>query len=160
MKNLLEPQKTLPKFFDRIAHFEDKCGPILFQLPPNWQVDADRLKGFLDALPDDHRYTFEFRNKTWFTDEIYDLLRSNNISFCIYDFNGRQSPRITTTNLVYIRLHGPGQAYRDPYEKGTLQDWAGRIKSWLKDEKEVYCYFDNTYQGHAWDNAQTLFSIL
>jgi len=160
MKNLLEPEETLPNFFDRISQFGEKCGPILFQLPPHWQINLDRLENFLDHLPADYRYTFELRNETWFEEETYALLRQHNAAFCIYDFDFRQSPRITTTDLVYIRLHGPGKAYQDPYSVEALKGWREQIRSWVDQDKQVYCYFDNTYRGHAWENAKTLLSML
>jgi uncharacterized protein YecE (DUF72 family) len=160
MKNLMEPEQTLPNFFERISHLKEKCGPILFQLPPHWQINLDRFENFLDHLPEDYRYTFEFRNETWFEKETYTLLRQHKAAFCIYDFNFRQSPRITTADLVYIRLHGPGKAYQDPYDEDTLKGWRDRISSWLEEDKQVYCYFDNTYRGHAWKNAKKLLSLL
>ena len=160
MKNLLEPEETLPNFLDRISHFGDKCGPILFQLPPHWQINLDRLEKFLEHLPKDYRYTFELRNKTWFKEETYALLRQYKAAFCIYDFNFSKSPRITTTDFAYTRLHGPGKAYQDPYDEDTLKGWRDRISSWLEENKQVYCYFDNTYRGHAWENAERLLSLL
>mgnify|MGYP001154973837 CR=1 FL=1 len=160
MKNLLEPEETLPNFFERISHFEEKCGPILFQLPPHWQINLERLENFLVHLPEDYRYTFELRNETWLKEETYALLRKHKAGFCIYDFDFRQSPRISTIDLVYIRLHGPGKAYQDPYDDETLYEWHDRIRSWLEEDKRVFCYFDNTYRGHAWDNAKKLTQLL
>ena len=160
MKNLLDPGETLPNFFDRISLFGDKCGPILFQLPPHWHVNLKRLKCFVNYLPDNYRYTFEFRNQAWLTEAVYTLLREHHIAFCIYDFNFRQSPRISTAGFVYIRLHGPGSAYHDPYDEESLQGWAVKIRSWRDEAKDVYCYFDNTFHGHAWENAQALLSLL
>ena len=160
MKNLLEPEETLPNFFDRISLFEDKCGPILFQLPPHWQVNVERLNNFLVHLPEEHRYTFELRNKTWFEDEVYDLLRKHGIAFCIYEIDFKLSPILTTTDFIYIRLHGPGRAYNDPYDLDTLGRWADGIAEWVDSGQDVYCYFDNTHRGYAWENARTLLGIL
>ena len=160
MKNLLEPEETTPKFFDRISLFGDKCGPILFQLPPQWNVNIDRLSNFLDHLPGEYRYTIELRNKTWLEEEVYALLRKHEVAFCIYEIDYEQSPLLTTTDFVYIRLHGPGRAYNDPYDLETLTRWADRIKSWLNSNMDVYCYFDNTHRGYAWDNGQTLLDLL
>lgn len=67
---------------------------------------------------------------------------------------------LATTDFIYIRLHGPGRAYNDPYDMDTLGLWSTRIKTWLKGGKAVYCYFDNTHRGYAWDNAQTLLDFL
>lgn len=160
MKNLLDPEETLPNFFDRISLFGDKCGPILFQLPPQWNVNIERLSTFLDHLQDEYRYAIELRNKTWFTEEVYELLRKHGVAFCIYEIDFEQSPLLTTADFIYIRLHGPGQAYNDPYDLETLARWADRIKSWVNSKKDVYCYFDNTHRGYAWENGQTLLDLL
>jgi uncharacterized protein YecE (DUF72 family) len=160
MKNLLDPEETLTKFYDRIKYLGDKCGPILFQLPPNWEVDIARLKSFLQELPKDHRHTIEFRNRTWLKESVYQLLRDHKIALCIYDFNYHQSPILTTSDFIYIRLHGPGRAYHDPYDLDSLEIWADRIKGWVDSQLDVYCYFDNTHRGYAWDNAKTVLSLL
>ncbi len=160
MKNLLDPEETLPKFFERIANFGIHCGPVLFQLPPGWDLDLDRLRNFLTKLPDGYRYTFEFRNQSWMTQAVYDLLKQKNIAFCIYEINYRQSPIMTTADFVYIRLHGPGHAYADPYAPLELERWAVRIIQWLSEGRDVYCYFDNTLNGYAWNNAQSLLNLI
>ncbi len=160
MKNLMAPEETLPKFFDRIGPFQKKQGPILFQLPPNWQVNLDRLKDFVDALPDGYRYTIELRNSSWFTQEVLALLRDHGIASCLYDFNKRQSPIIQTADFDYIRLHGPGRAYNDPYDLDALGRWADRIMGWSASGRDVFIYFDNTKRGYAWENARTLQSMI
>lgn len=160
MKNLLEPQETLPKFYERIAHLGEKCGPILFQLPPYWELDMHRLKKFLEELPKGHQHTIEFRNRTWLNESVYQILRDHKVAFCLYDFNNYQSPVLTTADFVYIRLHGPGRAYHDPYDSHSLKHWANRIVRWVQAQKSVFCYFDNTHRGYAWENAKTLLALL
>lgn len=160
MKNLLEPEETLPNFFERISLFGEKGGPILFQLPPHWGVNAERLMNFLPELPEGFRYAMELRNPTWLDEKVYAILREHEVAFCIYEIDFRQSPILTTTDFVYIRLHGPGRAYNDPYDLDVLGRWADRIKSWVGSGLDVYCYFDNTHRGYAWENAQTLLSLI
>ena len=160
MKYLLDPEETLPKFFERIAGFGEHCGPVLFQLPPRWEVDLKRLRNFLSHLPQGHRCTFEFRNRTWLIQAVYDLLEDHHAAFCIYEFNYHQSPILATADFVYIRLHGPGRAYADPYAPLELERWAVRINQWLREGRDVYSYFDNTLNGYAWDNAQTLLKLI
>jgi len=160
MKNLLEPEETLPNFFERISLFGKKCGPILFQLPPHWGKDSERLRQFVSKLPAGYRYTFELRNQSWLDEEIYAILRKYEIAFCVYDIDFRQSPILITTDFVYIRLHGPGRAYNDPYDLDALGRWADRIENWASEGLDVYCYFDNTHRGYAWENAQTLLSLI
>jgi uncharacterized protein YecE (DUF72 family) len=160
MKNLLEPESTLPNFFERVSILKEKAGPILFQLPPHWRVNLDRLRNFLKYLKQGYRFTFELRNKTWFTEDVFSLFRENNIAFCIYEINYQQSPLLTTADFLYIRLHGPGRAYNDPYDMEAIGLWANRIEKWVKTGKDVYCYFDNTNRGYAWENAKTLMDLL
>lgn len=160
MKNLLEPEETLPPFFERISLFEDKCGPVLFQLSPHWGKDAERLRQFIPELPEGFRYSFELRNESWLDEEIYTILRENEVAFCIYEIDFRQSPILTTADFIYIRLHGPGRAYNDPYDLDALGRWADRITHWVGSGLDVFCYFDNTHRGYAWENAQTLLSMI
>jgi uncharacterized protein YecE (DUF72 family) len=159
LKNLLDPKESLPNFFNRTALFGEKIGPILFQLPPHWDINVTRLKQFIPELPGGYRYAFELRNPSWLDEGIYDVLRENGIAFCIYDINFRQSPILATTDFIYIRLHGPGRAYNDPYDLDALGRWADRIRHWCGDGLDVYCYFDNTHRGYAWENARTLIGL-
>lgn len=160
MKNLLEPESTLPKFYNRMAHFGDQCGPVLYQLPQYWKLNLDRLKDFLLHLSNGFRHAIEFRNKSWLGERVYELLRQHNVAFCIYDFDTYQSPILITTDFAYVRLHGPGRAYHDPYDLESLHRWAARIRAWCQEGRDVFCYFDNTHRGYAWKNAQTLISLL
>ena len=74
--------------------------------------DPERLAHFLDALPRHHRYAFEFRNPTWNTPEILQLLRCRNVAYCAFDLAGYQSPVEITADFTYLRLHGPGGKYQ------------------------------------------------
>jgi uncharacterized protein YecE (DUF72 family) len=134
----------------------NKLGPILFQLPPNWELDMDRFEYFLAVLPKHHRYAFEFRNPTWNVHEIYKLLARHRVGYCIFDLAGFQSPVEITTDLVYIRLHGPGGKYQGSYSNEALSQWACRIQAWQREHRTVYVYFDNDQAGYAAQNALTL----
>ncbi len=72
-----------------------------------------RFGDFLNALPKGYRYTFEFREHSWYNEEIYELLRSHNCAFCIYELEHHLSPMEVTADFVYIRLHGPGNKYQE-----------------------------------------------
>jgi uncharacterized protein YecE (DUF72 family) len=67
---------------DRLSLLGNKAGPVLFQLPPNFQADADRLSSFLHLLSPKRRYSFEFRHPSWYTAPIMRLLTRENISLC------------------------------------------------------------------------------
>ena len=161
MKKLKAPKTSTKKFFTRVERLEDKLGPILFQLPPHWGCDPDRLAGFLDALPSRRRYVFEFRDQSWYTEEVYDLLKKHNAAFCIYELAGKESPLEITADFTYIRLHGPTRAaYAGSYPPQTLKKWARRIKEWRSDLKAIYFYFNNDPEGHAVNNARKLKDML
>lgn len=153
MKKLNDPVDSLAKFLENITSLEDKLGPVLFQLPPGWEINTDRLENFLTCLPGSLRCVFEFRNPTWYDEKVYDLLEKYNCAFCIYELAGHHSPLKVTTNFVYIRLHGPGiNKYQGSYSEEALQLWTNRCKTWAKD-KDVYVYFDNDEHGYAAFNA-------
>ena len=156
MKKLKDPADSLRRFFRNAGGLGEKLGPVLFQLPPGWKVNAGRLEDFLEALPKKHKYVFEFRNETWYTDAIFELLRKHNCAFCIYELGGHITPTEVTAGFVYIRLHGPGARYQGSYSAKTLGQWLERCKKWMKQGREVFIYFDNDQEGFAAFNAKTL----
>ena len=116
---------------------------------------------FLSLLPPEHRYTFEFRNETWLTDEVLDVLKKHNAAFCIYELAGYQSPLEITADWTYIRLHGPTQfKYQGSYSDEQMAVWADRIRAWSKKMKAIYVYFDNDDSAYAVYNAITLRRML
>jgi uncharacterized protein YecE (DUF72 family) len=156
MKKLKDPDQPLANFLGRMMGLGDKLGPILFQLPPNWHLNLERLNSFLDKLPEGRRFAFEFRDPSWFDERVYQLLSAHDAALCIYEFGGRKSPKESTTNWIYVRLHGPEGAYRGKYDVQTLTGWIGAFSTWMRQGKEIYCYFDNDEAGYAAQNAITL----
>jgi uncharacterized protein YecE (DUF72 family) len=133
----------------RLALLQGKVGPILFQLPPQFQANEQRLRDFLPMLNPQRRYTFEFRHPSWYAPRILRLLADNNIALCISDHHDAPSPWKRTADFVYIRGHGPGGHYKDHYSDATLQDWAKRAKAWARRGHDVYIYFDNDQKSAA-----------
>jgi uncharacterized protein YecE (DUF72 family) len=160
MKKLKDPDEPISTLIDSIRVLEDKLGPILFQLPPRWNANIERLNSFLTSLPDGYRYAFEFRDESWFGQETEETLRRRGAAFCIYDFEGRQSPRPVTGDFIYVRLHGPDGAYQGKYDNRTLTSWAEILSSWTDKGKEIFCYFDNDENGYAAQNALELQELL
>jgi len=159
-KRLKDPQITVRNFLKSITLLKRKLGPILFQLPPSFKLNYDRLKEFIEHLPKDHLYTFEFRHPSWYTDEIYQLLHEYNIALCITDLEGTLSPIEVTSQFVYIRLHGPKKAYRGSYSAQALKQWMKRIEDWNGQKKAVYLFFDNDEKGDAIQDAKRLKRLL
>jgi uncharacterized protein YecE (DUF72 family) len=160
MKKLNNAEEGLKRFFDAVDVLGPKLGCILFQLPPNWEINLDRLAAFLELLPRYRRCVFEFRNPTWNTIQTYDLLAKHNAGYCIFDLNGCLSPIQVTADFAYIRLHGPGGKYQGSYSDTALRGWVKKIDTWRKKLSVVYVYFDNDDSGYAPRNALRLKSLL
>lgn len=159
MKKLRDTEEAVALLLARASALGDRLGPILFQLPPRWRRNTDRLRTFVDTLPDGYRYAFEFRDPSWFAEDVYDALRERGIGFCVYDLAGRETPLVTTSDLVYVRLHKPaGESWR--YDLATLNTWAGRIRAWSNAGKAVWCYFNNDPDTAAPANAHELIALL
>jgi uncharacterized protein YecE (DUF72 family) len=158
MKKLRDAEPGVEKFFERIRGLGNKLGPIVFQLPPQWPVNQERLDSFLRILPRRRKYAFEFRNASWNTAAIYRLLEKRNAALCIFHLDGVQSPIEATADFTYVRLHGPGGKYQGSYDDRTLRLWAKRIEKWQL--AASYIYFDNDQAGYAPQNAQRLRQIL
>jgi uncharacterized protein YecE (DUF72 family) len=153
MKKLKNSYKSSLQFLDRVNLLENKLGPILFQLPPRWKCNPERLNEFLETLPKEYRYAFEFRDPSWFNEEIYKILKIHSAAFCIYDFNQRQSPKEITTDFVYLRLHGPSGPYEGSYSRKNLSRWIEHLCVWAKKRIKIYCFFDNDQKGYAVQDA-------
>jgi len=160
MKKLRDPEEPVRKLYRVVDALGPAGGPVLYQLPPRWRCNTGRLAAFLDVLPSSHRTAFEFRDRTWFDPRVLDLLRNHDAAFCIWELAGEASPREVTTDLVYVRLHGPGEAYEGRYGRQTLAGWAGACSAWATSGHDVWCFFDNDEQGFAAANAMELRDML
>jgi NAD(P)-dependent dehydrogenase (short-subunit alcohol dehydrogenase family)/uncharacterized protein YecE (DUF72 family) len=152
-KKLKDPENALENLLPRAEELKEKLGPILFQLPPKWRCNSERLDQFLDVLPKTHRYAFEFREASWHCDEVLSVLRRHNAAYCIYELAGFTTENEITADWTYIRLHGPGGKYQGSYSDETLRSWARLIRGWGKKLDAVYIYFDNDQAGYAAKNA-------
>jgi uncharacterized protein YecE (DUF72 family) len=156
-KKLKDPENALDNILARAEHLGKKLGAVLFQLPPRWKMNIERLEALLEILPREHRYAFEFRELSWMTPEVNRLLRRYNAAFCIYELAGYHSPCHITADFTYVRLHGPDAGkYQGSYSKQKLLAWAKRILEWSEKLKAIYVYFDNDQAGYAALNAQEL----
>jgi uncharacterized protein YecE (DUF72 family) len=160
-KKLKDPVPALDKLLARAAHLRPKLGPILFQLPPRWRVNGERLLELLEILPRHLRYTFEFRELSWINPEVLGILKKFNAAFCIYELAGYHSPQHVTADFAYVRLHGPEKGkYQGSYSPKQLASWARQIEAWAGEMKAIYIYFDNDQAGYAATNALSLKNIV
>ncbi len=155
-KKLKDPQNALDNFLPRAVELREKLGPVLFQLPPRWRCNPERLEEFLQALPRKHRYAFEFREMSWHCAPVLEILRRYNAAYCIYELAGFATENEITADWTYVRLHGPGGKYQGSYSDETLRTWARQIKAWESRLRTTYVYFDNDQAGYAAENALRL----
>jgi uncharacterized protein YecE (DUF72 family) len=153
VKKLNDPEEPVKKFIDAAKCLNEKLGPILFQLPPNLNFNNEKFCDFINVLPDKYRYTFEFRNSSWWNEITLKLLEENNLSFCIFELGELASPKEVTADFVYVRLHGHEEKYRGSYTKRLIAGWVKDFKKMSMEGKDVYCYFDNDEGAYAAKNA-------
>jgi uncharacterized protein YecE (DUF72 family) len=145
----------------RLQVLGPKVGPVLFQVPANFEADSKRLASFVRMLPKRYRYAFEFRHDSWFEDgDVLDLLRKRDIALCLSDHHQAPAPWLVTARHVYIRGHGPGGRYKDNYPERTLRDWAAHIRRWRRQGRSVFVYFDNDQKSAAPADAKRLLQLL
>jgi uncharacterized protein YecE (DUF72 family) len=159
-KKLNDPERTLTRFTCLFPAFGEKLGPVLFQLPPRFHVNLERLERFLAALPPERLYAFEFRDPSWFVEPVRRLLTERGAALCMYDMAGLVTPDWVTAPFVYLRLHGPSPFYLGRYTDGELEGYAGRIDAWASEGRDVYCYFNNDALGNAIFGARALRQML
>jgi uncharacterized protein YecE (DUF72 family) len=157
LKHLRDPRGWLDHFFDALEPLNDRLAVVLAQLPPHWRPDIDRLEGFLEAFPREHRLAVEFRHRDWLSEPVYDLLRRYGAALCIHDRLPRH-PRIATSDHVYLRFHGtfPDRPYAGAYSPQALTAIAGRIRGHLAAGLDVHAYFDNDAAAAAPHDALRL----
>jgi uncharacterized protein YecE (DUF72 family) len=160
---LADTAKHLALLLERIDPLiaAGKAGPLLWQLPPTFRRDDDRLASALQELPSAFRHAFEFRHPSWFTDETMELLRRHGVALVIADrpeVHAFQRDDLTA-DFTYIRFHHGSRGRRGNYSHGELETWARRIRGYAR-TVEVWAYFNNDWEGFAPANAQALAALL
>ena len=114
----------------------------------------------MNALPPGVRYAFEFRDASWFTDTVRELLTRHDAALCLYDQAGLATPEWTTASFVYLRLHGASSWYQGRYSREMLAAYAARIRGWVAGGRDVFCYFNHDELGNAVIDARTLLEMV
>jgi len=156
LKKLKDAKAPLRRFLDRARLLRERLGPILYQLPPRWRLNMERLESFLNLLPEDLRHVFEFRDQSWFVDEVFQLLEERGASFCAHDMPGLDVPRLAVGSLAYVRLHGAKEKYRSGYPEPALRSWSRWMEQQLRSGRDTYVYFNNDAEAHAPHDALQL----
>lgn len=165
MKKLALPEENLSRFLENATGLSEKLSAILFQLPPFWNVNIERLAQLAAYMNTQKilpgiRCVLEVRNKTWLSEDIFKLLEDNNISLCLADWPELPVDGPVTADFVYVRRHGPSALYASCYSHKELESYARMITKWLTSGKNVYIYFNNDAMAWAVRNALELKEML
>lgn len=164
-KKLKDPSEPIKKFFDSARGLGNKLGIVLWQLPPNFSANSERLREFCETLRRNSvaknvQHAFEFRHESWFSEEIYGILRQFGYALCVADSPVWPLAEIVTADYVYIRFHGGHELYGSNYSNAELKNWAKKIEKWLAEDKDIYAYFNNDAYGYAVQNAKKIKALL
>jgi uncharacterized protein YecE (DUF72 family) len=159
MKKLKEPADPLGRFFSNARELGKHLGPVLYQLPPRWPLNLERLEHFLRAVAAQTRrlrraglthvrHAIEFREPSWYDERVFALLRAHRVALCLHDMRGSASAKLVVGPFVYVRFHG-WTKYSSRYADATLDDWADWLAERISAGMDVYAYFNNDVGGHA-----------
>jgi uncharacterized protein YecE (DUF72 family) len=145
-------ESTLKRFLEvaTVLQEQNKLGPILVQLPPNFKFDAAQLAEFLAMRPAAFRFAFEVRHKSWYTEETYVLLRKFETALCLAETDELAPPDVVTAGFVYVRLR------KEEYSPKELATWRKRFDDWMKKGVDVYVYVKHEEAGKGPKYARAL----
>jgi uncharacterized protein YecE (DUF72 family) len=160
MKKLLGCEAEVDRFIALARPLGEKLGPLLYQLPPSLHRNVERLDSFLARLPKDIEQVLEFRHKSWYDEEVLEILDGHGIGFVAHDLKGLVSPRWASGRTAYVRFHGTSGRYHGRYSDEELTDWTDWCLGQARAGRSVWCYFNNDIHGHAIEDARTLNSMV
>jgi len=161
IKRLKDCREPLGLLFDHASPLKEKLGVVLWQLPPRFKFEKERLEAFcvlLSTLPRAKRFrhAFEFRDESWLCDEAFRTLQEFKFAFCIAHGSGLPFVERVTSDFVYLRLHGGEVLYGSSYSDKELKGWTEKIASWGEKGKDIFVYFNNDAYGFAIKNVISL----
>jgi uncharacterized protein YecE (DUF72 family) len=136
LKRLHDPASSTPRFVDSLQPLleANKLGPVLFQLPPNLKCDVPLLTDFLAGLPRSLRSAFEFRHASWFSDEVFAVLRKANVALCWAESEELKTPNVETADYFYLRLR------KEAYSSRAVKEVQQNVRT-LASKGDVFVYF-------------------
>jgi uncharacterized protein YecE (DUF72 family) len=152
-KRLKNCADSVALFYERVQHLGNKLAAVLWQLPPGLKSDRDLLLRFLELLPANPGPVLEFRNASWFTEEVFQVMQERGVALCIHDMPASSCPDIMVGPLLYMRFHGPLGLYRGSYAPEYLAQ-AAKFARGLAEGRDLYAFFNNDFGGHAISNAR------
>jgi uncharacterized protein YecE (DUF72 family) len=163
VKRLRDLGPGLARFYERIEPLlgSPKLGPLLWQLPPTFRRDDERLRAALARFPREQRHCVEFRHPSWFVDETYGALREHGVALVVGDrpeVKGFQA-QVLTAGWTFVRFHYGSRGRRGNYGESELREWAALLREWRR-EVEVFAYFNNDWEVFAVRNALRMKELL
>ncbi|RJO61912.1 DUF72 domain-containing protein [candidate division WS5 bacterium] len=159
-KRLLATDESVKIFFERAKNLREKLSVVLWQLPPSFKADPERLEDFLKILKKyRYRNAFEFRDESWFTDEVYAILKKYNAALVISDSPDFPKEEVYTCDFSYLRFHGGKYLYSSKYAPKEMKEFGKKIER-LAQRGDVYAYFNNDANAYAVKNALELKGLL
>ena len=155
-KKLNACEEPMARMMASVQALRPAFGPLLFQLPPHFKVNVQRLEAFLTIVPRDVAAVFEFREPSWYSDAVFAALERQGAGLCVHDMPGSASPRIAVGPAAYVRFHGSSGKYVGRYRDETLKDWSEWMRAQASGGRAVWAYFNNDIHGHAIDDALAL----
>jgi uncharacterized protein YecE (DUF72 family) len=149
LKNAAEATELFLKMIDPLRSAR-RLGPILFQLPPALKCDLALLHDYLELLPADLRYAFEFRHASWLEEPVYDELRRRNVSLCVAESERLEVPEVITADFVYFRLRKP------EYTAADVEGIRARTQELLAAGRDLYLMFKHEETPDGALNAELL----
>jgi len=162
VKRIKNHELGIMDFFKNVKGLGEKLGVVLWQFPNNFKLKDEnikRLEAFIESLPVNIRQAFEFRDESWFVDNVFELLNKYNAGIAMNDSSVFPKMEKITGDFCYIRFHGPSNLYSSSYSDEELKIWAEKIKKYSK-KYDIYCYFNNDVNGYAIENAKRLKELL
>ncbi len=143
VKRLRDPAEPVQRLLERCSKLGSHLGPVLVQLPPRFHCDLPRLEETLAAFGSSVRVAVEFRDDSWHTDAVFDLLHRFGAALCWWDRSGEHGPLVRTADWAYLRLHA-GRGSPEPcYETRERRRWLGRLVPTWPAGSDAYVYFNN-----------------
>ena len=167
LKRLKEPADPLKRLFAAARGLGPRLGPVLYQLPGQFKLNLERLEVFLRNLPGRRRsrqasrvpplrHVMEFRDRSWYVPEVFQLLDRAGVTLCLHDRIGSEIAGPFIGPIVYVRFHGPTGRYAGRYPEAALRQWGERFIAQRRAGIDVFAYFNNDIDAAAPHDAALL----
>lgn len=160
VRRLVDVEKSVTRFVERVSGLGEHLAAILWQLPPNLAADADLLRGFLAVLPSGFRHAVEFRHPSWLDERIAALLSDLAVAQVAVSSTALPPAMETTAGFVYVRFHGLEGGFAHDYTATELEPWARYLREAAAGGRDGYAYFNNDASAIAPGNAETLTAMV